>query len=741
MPTIDELIVQIDATTEGLRRELKRAESSVDASSRRIEGRVAAMDARFAKLGAGVRTMLAGFGVAGGVAAFAGITTGMARMAEAATNMRARLSLIIGPLGDMESTLDGIARAADQSRGSLEGTVDLYTRLGRATQEMGVSQDRLLAITTTVNQAIRISGAEASAAQAALVQLGQGLASGALRGEELNSVMEQTPRLAQALADGLGVGIGKLREMGKAGELTAATVIRALESQSLAVQREFGRMPMTVGDAMQQVRNELFESVMAMNDASGASAGLAGFISNLARGISRAREIIEAMSGAVSDLSAGFDAGINPARRWLQEFIDAVPGLREVDDLLRRLALHMPTNVLLSAGREGDSLERELRGEEYRRLAQAGNFVRPSAIVPSVGAVSDGGGASARSAAAASRLEEVRAIARQQDAIEQFIDSLDQEIAALANRETTWGRSEGVIARVNAEQELSNLLSRENVTLTDEQRAAIDTYMNHLERATDRVDALEQAEQKKAESAKRALREMEQQAERVQRLGEDIGNSISSSFEDAILSGRGLSDVLGGIAQDIERILLRAAVTQPLAQFLTRLVSAGAGIAFGGGTPDAFSFPDGTRASTFAAGGFVSGPGGPRDDRVPALLSDGEYVVNASAVDRYRPLLDAINSNRIVKMARGGMISAMSPAMPQLPRLAGASGGGVQVNIMNRASSDVEVKASKPRKTQSGEAMEIVIDRAVSRALQTPGSLSDRAMRDRFGLNSTTARR
>jgi tape measure domain-containing protein len=95
-----------------------------------------------------------------------------------------------------------------------------YSSISRATQDLGVSSEQTLRLTETLAKAITISGVSAQSANAAMIQLSQGLSSGTLRGEELNSIMEQTPRVARALAQGLGVGIGALREMGKEGKLT-----------------------------------------------------------------------------------------------------------------------------------------------------------------------------------------------------------------------------------------------------------------------------------------------------------------------------------------------------------------------------------------------------------------------------------------------------------------------------------------------------------------------------------------
>ena len=155
-------------------------------------------------------------------------------------------------LADVQGILFDVAQ---ETRGSLEGTIDLYSKLARSTRDLGLSQNDLADVTETINKAIAVSGATANEANAAIFQLGQGLSAGALRGEELNSVMEQTPRLAQALADGLGVGIAELRKMGSEGKLNSEIVIKALQNQAAAIDDEFSQTAKTVSQAFQQIEN------------------------------------------------------------------------------------------------------------------------------------------------------------------------------------------------------------------------------------------------------------------------------------------------------------------------------------------------------------------------------------------------------------------------------------------------------------------------------------------------------
>lgn len=223
-----------------------------------------------------------GIGGAVGVAVAALASSEVIRAADAYKNLNARLQLVSRTAAEFAKAQAEVLNIAQRSGVALQQTGDLYASLARSTQALGVSQDELLGVTESINQALIISGTSAESAQAALVQLGQGFASGALRGEELNSVLEQAPRLAQAIADGLGVPIGQLRDLGAAGELTAEKVFGALQGSSARLQAEFDSIPLTVERATTQAANAFSVLIGAIDESTGATEGLAGAISTVA---------------------------------------------------------------------------------------------------------------------------------------------------------------------------------------------------------------------------------------------------------------------------------------------------------------------------------------------------------------------------------------------------------------------------------------------------------------------------
>ena len=137
----------------------------------------------------------------------------------------------------------------------IQETATLYGKLQQAVRMLGGEQKDALTLTESISQALRISGASATEAQSSLLQFGQALASGVLRGEEFNSVVENSPRLAQALADGLNVPIGRLRKLAEEGRLTADVVVNALMGQKDKLAAEYAQLPATVSQAFTRLSN------------------------------------------------------------------------------------------------------------------------------------------------------------------------------------------------------------------------------------------------------------------------------------------------------------------------------------------------------------------------------------------------------------------------------------------------------------------------------------------------------
>lgn len=148
-----------------------------------------------------------------------------------------------------------VFQIAQNAQSGLDATAELYQRIAASSGQLGASQEKVAQVTQNISKAMSASGVSAEAAQGALVQLGQAFASGVLRGQELNSVLEQAPGLAQAIADGLGVARESLRSLGEAGKLTSKEVFGAILSQTQSLDDAFARSQTTVAGAFQVMEN------------------------------------------------------------------------------------------------------------------------------------------------------------------------------------------------------------------------------------------------------------------------------------------------------------------------------------------------------------------------------------------------------------------------------------------------------------------------------------------------------
>ena len=253
-----------------------------------------------------------------GIQLGAGAVKDVIGLADAYKNLQSRIGLVAGEGEHLARTMDDVQAVALRTHSALESTGVLFTRLAQAGKDAGLGLEQAtaqsLALTESINQAVAISGAGVAASDAAITQLIQGLQSGVLRGEEFNSVMEQAPRLARALADGLGVTTGELRKMAESGALTTDVVIQSLQSQGQALEAEFGKLPLTVGRAITDVQTAFMRYVADTDAANGVTEKIAASISFVG-------ENLESLADTLTIAGKGWLAfkAYNMSQTWLDK--------------------------------------------------------------------------------------------------------------------------------------------------------------------------------------------------------------------------------------------------------------------------------------------------------------------------------------------------------------------------------------------------------------------------------------
>lgn len=258
-------------------------------------------------LGGGINRLRGAFGGLQGLLAAAGLGIGVAEIIETADafkTLEARIKLATGEGAGFVTGFEGVKQIANETFSSIENTGELFARISQAAETLGLAQAETLSVTRTINEAIKLSGGSAASADAAITQLIQGLQSGVVRGEEFNSIMEQAPRLAKAMADGLGVTRGELRAMAADGALTSEVVINAIRSQGEVIASEFGTLPTTVGNSLQVLKNQIFNFVGEIDGALNQTSQLADAISYIGNNLE------DLDPGVVTALTGSFESTV-----------------------------------------------------------------------------------------------------------------------------------------------------------------------------------------------------------------------------------------------------------------------------------------------------------------------------------------------------------------------------------------------------------------------------------------------
>lgn len=192
----------------------------------------------------------------------------------------ARLGMMNDGAQDTQELVGMVYAAAQDARGSFSEMADVVARFGNNAGDAFDSSAEVVAFAALIQKQMTIAGASTQEASNAMLQLSQALGSGVLRGDELNSIFEQAPNLIQSIADYLHAPIGQIREMAAAGELTADVVKAAIFKSADAaggINEKFAAMPMTWGQAWQQMQNAALMAFSPVLQRIGDIAGSAAF--------------------------------------------------------------------------------------------------------------------------------------------------------------------------------------------------------------------------------------------------------------------------------------------------------------------------------------------------------------------------------------------------------------------------------------------------------------------------------
>ncbi|MDS7693908.1 tape measure protein [Acinetobacter soli] len=297
---------------------------------------------------------------------------------DAYTNLQNRLKLVTNSQTELNKAMSDTFDIAQRTRQSWDAAAQVYQGFANNAKTLGLTMDQTAKLTETVSKAVAISGASAASAEAALVQFNQALGAGALRGEELNSVMEQTPALARAIAEGMGITIGQLRTVAATGAITSEALVKALEKASKSVDSLFAKTDPTIGQSFTMLNNEVSKFIGEAGKASGAASLTADSVKLLAENLDLVVSSLQ-VAGAyyvgtyIPAIYASVAAGAAKSKQLVEQTVtqygliqaEKAASAQEVVGLEAKLAATQATRVLLV-----EELKLELQRKKSQISAQ-----------------------------------------------------------------------------------------------------------------------------------------------------------------------------------------------------------------------------------------------------------------------------------------------------------------------------------------------------------------------------------
>ncbi|MYL97073.1 tape measure protein [Novosphingobium sp. FGD1] len=258
-------------------------------------------------------------------------------VADTAKSLDAQLRLATAGFGTFAQAQEDVRRIAADTRSGLQETASLYGNFSRGAKELGADQEAAARATETFSKTLKVSGADANQSASATLQFGQALAAGALRGDELNSVLEAAPRLARLLTESMGLPIGKIKELGEEGKLTSEVLLNALTNRKYTetIDAEFRELPVTFNDAMTQIENAAIITFGGFDRGGQFSTALANFITDGSDGFKDLEQDAVDMGIAIRSSIEGLVGAFQPILEEAKGFFDYVNGQSANVDLRR----------------------------------------------------------------------------------------------------------------------------------------------------------------------------------------------------------------------------------------------------------------------------------------------------------------------------------------------------------------------------------------------------------------------
>ena len=683
-----EIVVGIRGQTEG-GKIVKRTLDDIGSSGKKAQQGTKELESQMKSLDGVGRTL--SNTLKGVVAAF-GLRE-LQQTVDSYTNIQNRLKLVTGNASELLGVTKALFAVSNETRQSYEATAEVYARVALATKDMGLSQRDTLEFTRSLNQAVALSGASSAEASAGLIQLSQGLASGALRGDELRSVLEQLPAVADVIANSLGVTRGELRKMGEDGEITADVVIEAFQKASGELDGKFSQTVSTIGQAFVVLKNNVTEYIGEIDAATGASAAVAEILLSVGENIDLVTKLliigtsawVAYRLAAMAALGTAVLAGVAGNVVAFGQLALSVRTAAQATALLNAAFLTGPLALvaaLAAAGAAAYVFRDELKASLTAVITEAIVLIDKLSrqLTSLFGLLGKGYSVSGFTE------EELRGGA------EDILIGLNKKQQGVAGTVSTvagpdltkplsssGGMSEAMKAAKQAASELKGVIadtSSEQETLL--RRIKELEKLRGFAKTDEEVRAVDRAlamANEKLKTASTELPSVDDKMDRLVRQTDRFADSAADAFGDFITGAKSAREALSDLLGDMAKLVLQEGVTGPLSDALRGAIR-GSGSSGGGLFGSLFSgigsiFSGGSSGG----GGLFSGIGS-----LFGFASGGSMVIGGnSGVDQN---LLSLNDMPIAKVGRGEVLS-ISPDQKN-------GGGSIVVNQTINVSTGVQ---------------------------------------------------
>lgn len=625
------------------------------------------------------------------------------RMADNFNVLQQRIKTATKATGDYTQVSGELFDMAQRSGVQLSNTVDVFQRLARAANELGANNQQILQVTEAVQQLGVISGASNAAMEAGLMQFGQMMSSGVARAEEMNSLLENIPEVANRIAKGMGMTVGQLRQAVINGKVLSKDVFDSLLKQVLAIRQDFGDMGDSLGRASVRLENSFAKFLDRAEKSLHVVSSMAFFFDQMSRSMDKSDSFMGflASMGALGPEAMMRQERISAYESKEKAYQEKISGMR---DELAKLTeqINQKSDQLLGMdpmqmGESADVIAKELWNLREQRDQLNKKIAETAKLHYSAGqaAASEANTTKMSQAEIAMGLESTKsallaAIDLHKQQVQKIKDAEDAEKALAksfrdANRELSdtakygnGGSALDISSRLQGARQLINQKDMEGAVKAAEKARDMILDLNREGSESSYVlqYLMKQAEQIGIEAAQgvkeQRKSDLEDASDLILRILSEAERlkALKVGFDDTEAQQKA-NELISSLQKEFSAnplelpVILKAQSSSDIDKFYSN-------------TP--------VRVPANATGGPIRGPGTGTSDSVLMWGSNGEYVVRAAAVQHYgSDFLARINNMHLPRFADGGLVGLPPVTMPNFTPPAAAGGTPIHLHLNGKS--------------------------------------------------------